>query len=191
MDYTEYKGFLDPAADRSVLFDNSNRLRTRSLFVETIDWSQEKKGVEPLYSLTEYEREGKPSAYQIFIHCVSEYEAAMKLVGSLRHWRKLLALKWFVEGVEGIAMSEGLGVWRKDMAHRDASIAKGVLFKGAGKNDTSSARKLLDMAGEVIEPAPKRGPGRPPTKADKAAKDTEKQEANELEQLQALDNGDD
>lgn len=47
------------------------------------------------------ERDGRKviSAYQVYMQSVDEYDAAMRLVGSLEHWRKLCSLKWFMEEV--------------------------------------------------------------------------------------------
>jgi hypothetical protein len=156
MDYTLYTGFLDPDADRSILKDKRGAAKTQSLFLESQPYRLKKK-YPPVYSLTEEEREGLPSAYQIYMHSTDEYEAAMKLVGSMRHWRKLCALKWFMEGIKD-KMFEGLEQWREDMRMRDASEAKAHLRMAAKKGDTSSARKLLDTS---KDPADRRGPGAP------------------------------
>lgn len=156
MDYSLYTGFLDPDKDRSVLKDNRGAAKTQSLFLEKQPYKLRKK-YPPLYSLTEEEREGLPSAYQIYMHSTDEYEAAMKLVGSMRHWRKLCVLEWFMEGIKE-KLFEGLNQWREDMRMRDASEAKSHLRKAAKKGDTSSARKLLDTS---VDPAMRRGPGAP------------------------------
>ena len=91
--YKTYEGFLNPEADRSVLKDKRGVIKTQSLFLESQQYKLKAK-YPPLYSLTEEEREGLPSAYQIYMNSSDEYEAAMKLVGSLRHWRRLCALDW-------------------------------------------------------------------------------------------------
>ena len=154
--YQEYEGFLSPDADRSVLKDMRGVIKTQSLFLESQQYKLKAK-YPPLYSLTEEEREGLPSAYQIYMHSSDEYEAAMKLVGSLRHWRRLCALDWFMDGIPE-KMFEGLKQWREDMRLRDISEAKSQLRIAAQKGDTASARKLLDSSKTTEE---KKGPGRP------------------------------
>ena len=52
----------------------------------------------PIYSMRDTEYNELPSAYLIYMHSIDEYDAATKLVGSLKHWRKLLAATWFMEG---------------------------------------------------------------------------------------------
>lgn len=159
-DYANYLGFQEPDADKSVLRDSRGVIMTRSLFLEAQDWAVKKKGkIKPLYSLTEDEREGLPSAYQIYMHSVDEYDAAMKLVGSMRHWRKLCKLDWFLEGIPD-KMFEGLKQWREDMKYRDASTAKRQLMSAANstRGDTAAARKILDMS---VDKAAKRPVGAP------------------------------
>ena len=161
-DYTLYAGFLDPDADISVLKDSRGVIMTKSLFVEAQDWAVKKKGkIKPIYSLTEYEREGCPSAYQIYMNSVDEYEAAMKLVGSMRHWRKLCELDWFMNGIHDNAMCEGLLQWREDMRLRDSSRAKRQLVLAASEGDTASARKLLDTSTPKAEKASVGRPKKP------------------------------
>ena len=162
--YATFKGFLDSEADRSVLKDVRGVIKTQSLFLESQPYKMREK-YPPLYSLTEEEREGLPSAYQIYMHSTDEYEAAMKLVGSMRHWRRLCELDWFMEGIPE-KMCEGLSQWREDMRLRDASAAKRNLMNAASNGDTSSARKLLDTSTPKAAKAPV---GRP--KQEKPPKD--------------------
>ena len=60
--YSQYKGFIDPAAPHDLLTDNQGRYRTESLFAETIQ-SKVAKKFAPLYSLTDKEKGDLPSAY--------------------------------------------------------------------------------------------------------------------------------
>jgi len=86
-----------------------------------------------------------PSAYRIFMSSVDEYEAALKIVGSLKHWRKLCECTWFMEG-DKPRNFDGLIQWREDMRLRDASLAKRQLVASAKEGDASSSRKLLDIS---------------------------------------------
>lgn len=139
-DYLTYQGFKDPSTDRSALKDAGYRLRTRSLFWESY-LTRDK--AEPIYTLQDDEKYGYPSAYQIYMNSIDETDAALKIVGSLRHWRKLLGLKWFMNGIPSYNY-DGLVSWRSDMASRDISLAKKVLLDNASRGDTTSAKKLLD-----------------------------------------------
>ena len=159
-DYIKFTGFQSVGADRAILLDSQNRMRTANLFPES---SQDPHDKYPaLYSMRDTEHDGLPSAYLIYMHAIDEYDAATKLVGSLRHWRKLLNCKWFMEGLKNKGF-EGLDQWRKDMVDRDASAGKRALMKQVAKGDTSAARKILDMA----KPAAAPKVGRPGTKANK------------------------
>lgn len=84
------------------------------------------------------------SAYRIYMESVDEYDAAMRIVGSLEHWRKLCSLKWFMDGIPGRA--EGLKQWRKDMKARDASTAKKLLMAKASEGNVQAARYLHEVS---------------------------------------------
>jgi hypothetical protein len=92
--------------------------KTESLFCETIS-PQSKKSYKPLYTLKDVPHRGLPSTYAIYIDSVDEYDAAMRIVGSMAHWNKLCSLKWFMEGREGIF--RGVDQWREEMKARDKS----------------------------------------------------------------------
>lgn len=85
------------------------------------------------------------SAYQIYMDSVDEYDAAMRLVGNLEHWRKLCGLKWFREGVAGV-VSIGLDQWREDMAARDASKAKAQLLKSVEEANVNASKFLYEAS---------------------------------------------
>jgi hypothetical protein len=178
--YTEFKGFQELDADRSVLIAANGQMRTASLFAETIQGGS-KENYTPVYSLRDTADRGLLSAYLVYMTSIDEYDAATKLVGSLRHWRKLLECTWFIEGDKTKGF-DGLEQWRQDMQDRDASAGKRALLQQAQRGDTSAARKVLDMAA----PATKREVGRPATKQQKkeAEKDKKAQaKKNRLAQL--------
>ena len=137
-DYTTYTGFKEK--DKSVLKDPRGVQRTETLF-HGINKKEEK--YPSIYSLTEEERKGLPSAYYIYMNSIDEHDAALKLVGTMKHWRKLCKLKWFMCGDVRFGF-EGIEKWREDMALRDISLAKSILLKNAQRGDTAAARKLLD-----------------------------------------------
>lgn len=154
-DYENYTGFL--TADRSILKDPRGVQRCETLF-----HGMNKRGEKypSIYAMGEDERKGLPSAYLIYMHSIDEREGALKLVGSMRHWRKLLSLKWFREGDMRFG-HEGVEKWREDMAFRDRSLAKSVLLEAAKKGDIGAAKKLLDESKNQVSSnkigRPKRG----------------------------------
>jgi len=147
IDYAVYPGFQDKTVDRIILRGGKNHLLTAGLFCDVGNWkeTQPDNKKNAIYTLAEDEKRDMPSAYQIYMTSVDEYEAAQKIVGSATHWRALCKCTWFMEA---------LTLWRKDMALRDFSMAKRVIMNEARAGDSASARKLLDMSAKVIDPAP-------------------------------------
>lgn len=125
-------------------------LLTQSLFVEFGDEQSP-------YTLKNYSlmKDGKEfvSLSKVYMEAADEYDAAMRLVGSMKHWRKLCGLKWFMEGWEEHGF-DGLAALREDMASRDRSLAKTELLKAANSGSVAAMKILYDTA------APKRA-GRP------------------------------
>ena len=139
------KHHLEWQVDPSVLKDVRGVQKTRSLFLETLGYKQEGTYT-PVYSLDnedKYLPDGTlvPSAYLIYMASVDEYEAAIKLVGSLKHWRKLSSVEWFLKG-EG-TFFEGLEQWREDMLLRDQSKAKKLLQEAADSGNVNAQKEVL------------------------------------------------
>lgn len=155
-DYLNFKGFMEPGADRSSVMNETNQNYTKALFFE---WHDDE--VSPLYTLKDQECNGLPSMYQIYIHSTDEYEAAMKLVGSIRHWEKLCGSKWFMEGVGAPAGHRGLKAWREDLILRDRSRAKAMLVQEAEKGSVTAQKILLELGGTKTQ-----------SQKDRAAKST-------------------
>ena len=144
---TERKDYSVPGADLSEMRSSGGAHRTESLFNEVIQAVTRAK-LKPIYSLRDYDYKGYPSAYQIYITSIDEREAALKLVGSLSHWRKLCKLRWFMNG-KPECQFEGLAQWREDMAARDATEAKRVIIEQCRENNVPAARALNQMADKV------------------------------------------
>lgn len=81
------------------------------------------------------------SIYKIYMESVDEYEAALRLVGDMGHWRKLCSLKWFVEGLPQFSW-EGLAQLRSDMASRDKSVAKKQLLEAASEGNVTAMKTV-------------------------------------------------
>ncbi len=152
IDYEEYEGFNEKGCDKSILKDVRGVKRTRTLFLESIEWDQLQKGYEPLYTLCPDEKKELPSAYQIFISATTEEEAALKLVGSLPHWRMLTSKKWFLFGdPEKIVGFEGLEVWRKDMRDLKKAVTIRLLEKQANSGNVAAMKQLLIEADKLTK----------------------------------------
>ena len=136
---TEYT--ISPDPSDPVLFDSRGARRTASLFLETTRDSN----MPPVLTLMDYNKNGLPSAYLIYMESETEYDAAMKIVGSMNHWRKLTATPWFLNGDPDRGFT-GLEQWRRDMAMRDANMAMSILRSRVADGDQKSAQFLLTYA---------------------------------------------
>jgi hypothetical protein len=141
--------------------DSMNRPRTESLFVEMIS-PQVAEKYAPVYTMREKARHGCPSAYEIYMDSANEYEAAMKLVGSMRHWRRLCGLKWFMEGDDEKAF-DGVKQWREDKALKDQAEQIKLLREQAEGGSVTAQKILLEATGG------KKKVGRPTKQPDTAA----------------------
>lgn len=128
------------------LVDKRNVQLTSALFKETFKQTKD-PDIKPIYTLRDYDIEGYPSAYQIYIESVDEVDAAIKLLGSLSHWRKLTSLKWFMEGDPSIGFS-GLKQWREDKTLLEASMAKEVILSQCKSGNLSAAKSIRDICKE-------------------------------------------
>lgn len=155
--------FNDPKADTTILVDVRGVRRTETLFAETITASSAER-YEPIYTLREQDKDGLPSAYRIYMESIDEADAALKLVGSYSHWRKLCGLKWFMEGRPEVGF-EGLNQWREDMRARDATAAKLALMTLAQSGNVTAANTLL-------KESTKGSVGRPKKSTEKEDKNT-------------------
>lgn len=182
--HADYVGFSHPDSDKSVLKDVTGRYRT-NLFAEFNKNNQE--DYPPLYTMREEPWKGLPSAYQIYMYSDSEYEAALKLVGSWQHWQRLLSCKPFMEGKKDGMSWQGLLAWREEKEIRDKAQAYNMLKTSAAQGNVQAQKLIYD--GD--KPA-KRGR---PTKAEvtreaKAQAETSQEIKNDLKRISlAVDNG--
>ena len=127
-----------PRGNHPSLFDIRGHRRSASLFGETTQDSNR----DPVFSLRDYDNGGRPSAYILYMDSIDEYDAAVKMVGCMSHWRKLLNLSWFMNGDITIGFM-GLLQWRLDMMARDSSVARKVLMKKVADGDRQAAQFML------------------------------------------------
>ena len=74
--------------------------------------------------------------YQIYMSCDSEYEAAMLLLNSWKHWEVLCNAPGFMKE---------LVKWREEREIREAAIGKKVLIEEAENGNVAAARYLVDI----------------------------------------------
>lgn len=141
----------------------------KPLFWET-STVKARKTFTPLYTLKEYDHtdsEGNTykSAYQVYMSSQDEHEAAIRLVGSLYHWDKLCACKWFMDGVElnGHKTTMGLKDWRKHKEMKRESETLSKLLAEA-EDGNFQAQKYLHQQYVKQAPKAKRGPKEHTTK---------------------------
>lgn len=166
--------------DDSKLYDTAGRLATNAIFWETNNAKTRDK-YPPSYTLKlrDYQPKGidsvLPSAYNIYMDAIDEYDAAIKLVGNMANWETLCNLKWFMEGgVQPAVTHLGLKTWREHKAAKLKSEAMQVLKDKMydEKAATTAAKAILaELKGE----SPKKKAGRPNKqengKIDNIAKD--------------------
>lgn len=138
-DHITFVGFSDPDKDRSILKDSMGRYRT-NIFLE---FNTSRHGdMPPLYTMRDEPCKGLPSAYKIFMTSESEYEAAIKLVGSWAHWQRLLKCRPFMEGPVDAFSWTGLEAWREEKSIQDQARAFNQL-KVAANEGNVQAQKLI------------------------------------------------
>ena len=145
----------------------SNGVRlTKGLFYE---WGQNHEAPYTLKLEDMLDSKGKvkhKSIYKIYMDSADEYEAAIRIVGCIDHWRKLCESDWFMNGFPlgaGENMSRlngGLVQWRKDMLQRDESTAKRMLLDMAKDGNISAAKYIHEISTKGTK-------GRPATKTTK------------------------
>lgn len=91
------------------------------------------------------------SAYQVYMDSVNEYEAAMRLVGDMEHWRKLCETEWFLNGIfQGqIQITNGLRHWREDHSMKREAEALRALEAARDDGNVQAAKYLHEMVAKV------------------------------------------
>lgn len=139
---------VDPTKVRS----DNGIMKTEGLFLEAaskIEAMANRLPPEPVYTLKDYDHKGYPSMYLIYMDSATEYEAAMRLLGSWRHWNKLVKAPFFKPYIEE---------WREERKHREDAIARTALLESIVDGNVSAAKTILDEG-------KRKGAGRP-TKAE-------------------------
>lgn len=114
--------------------ENMDRATAALFWENRLTSNVESRGLKSIYNLSTKDHNGTLSMYQIYMQCDTEYDAALVLLGSLSHWRKLCECKWFVPHVEA---------WREDMAIRDQAIGRAAMIEGASKGNYAAGKALV------------------------------------------------
>jgi hypothetical protein len=121
--------------------DSTGRLRTASLFVETIQKDQLKAGFKPLYTLKG--KKGYEDLHDVYMQesDPTEYQFALRAFGSWSHFKKMESLEWF---------RKHLMVWRDELEVKLRSEGIKELSKAAkeGTRGISAAKYLAERGWE-------------------------------------------
>ena len=139
--HISFVGFSNPNMDRSILKTGSGSYRM-NIFKEFNYRSAE--GIPPLYTMKEEVTDGLPSAYLIYMYSESEYEAAMKLVGSWNHWNKLCTNNSFMNGSKEVQTWSGLKQWREEKEIKDRATMYSLLKIAAATGNVNAQKVLFE-----------------------------------------------
>lgn len=133
----------------------SNVMKTEGLFYEHASKLKAAPNFpidpEPVYTLKDRPHKGLPSAYEIYMDSSTEYEAAMRIVGSWKHWKKLCRAKFFQVHVNE---------WREERVQMEEAMAHTVLLNTLEKDNITAAKSILESNKKN-----NKGAGRPTTQA--------------------------
>lgn len=124
------------------------------------------RGLVPVFNLSMKDHDNTLSFPQLYFQCESDYEAAMVILGSWKHWEKLCNTKWFAEKLEQ---------WQEEKAQRDKAMARAKIKELATKGNLSACKYLAHGGLEdKPETKPKEKPeakSQEPTPVDKELDD--------------------
>lgn len=132
---------------------------TQGLFYEwnnpDAPFSLRDTGQEPFYVA----RSGKKyqSLAWLFRNSVSEYDCAIKTLGSWEHWQKLKrATEWFNNGVVNGVKYSGLNDWIAEKELADEAAAKAVLMDAVQNGDVNAAKFVYDKKTKAAKGRPEK-----------------------------------
>ena len=132
---------LPTQEDFDKLYATNGTYAFKSMFWETSTTKSRLK-FPPIFTLKPYDYNGLPSAYQVYMTSVDEYDAATKIVPNMRVWDTLSETTWFKTSNNQYNF-EGLDRWREHMKRRDASTAKAALFEKIAAGDVTASKAIL------------------------------------------------
>lgn len=89
------------------------------------------------FTLKDKDWRGHLSAYKIYMASATEYEAAITMLNSWKHWEHLCQAPFFAKEV---------AKWREEREIRDAAMAKAVMIEKVKEGDLSASRSLYEIA---------------------------------------------
>jgi hypothetical protein len=103
------------------------------------------------------------SVSALYRGCDSEYEAAILIVESWEHWKKLCSLDWFVNGHETSAglKYQGLNDWKEEQELRKKAESETKLMGMVKEGNVTAAKFMFEQHGKQATK------GRPETKKPK------------------------
>lgn len=88
------------------------------------------------YTLKEKDFDSYISMYRVYMECDTEYEAALKLLNSWKHWEILCSSPWF---------AKELVKWREEREIREIASAKSVLLEKVRGGDAASSKAIIEI----------------------------------------------
>lgn len=124
-----------------------------------------KRGIKPQFNFSFRDHNETLSFPNLYFQCDSDYEAAMVILGSWKHWELLLETKWFPPLLEK---------WQEEKAQRDKAHARAKIRELANNGNLSACKYLAHggLEEKSVESKPKKKP---------AAKQEEPSQDNEMD----------
>ena len=119
------------------------------------------RGITPLFNLSLKDHDDTLSFPQLYFQCESDYEAAMVILGSWKHWELLTGRPWF---------AELLAKWQEEKQRRDVAHARAKIKELVNKGNLPACKYMATGGWEKEEPAK---PARASTKKPEAEKEPE------------------
>ena len=129
-----------PDSDTSILYNDNNSIRG-DIFLEI---NTNNQVGDALYTMHERPRHGLPSAYMIYMLSESEYEAAIKLVGSWTIWERYCKNKYFMQGPARSTNWSGLEKWREEKVIQQEAKARAQLVEQAEGGNVQAIKALFE-----------------------------------------------
>jgi hypothetical protein len=103
------------------------------------------------------------SVSALYRDCSSEYEAAILIVESWEHWKKLCSLDWFVTGhITSAGLKyQGLNAWKEEQELRKKAVSEKALMGMVEEGNVTAAKFIYEQQGKQTTK------GRPETKKPK------------------------
>ena len=132
---------LPTQSDWNKLYAVNGVFSIRNLFLESSSADKRDK-YPPLFTLKPYPYKGLPSAYQVYMESVDEFDAATKIVPNMKVWDQLKSATWFKTDANQWNF-EGLDTWREHMKARDNSLAQKTLMEKVASGDVTAAKAVI------------------------------------------------